>query len=266
MGGEIQVESQVDRGTTMVCFIPMNASEASEVAAQTGAPERRVIALEPGQPAYRILAVDDHWTSRQLLVRLLVSLGFEVREAGDGQEALAVWEAWSPHLIWMDLRMPVIDGYETTRRIKATPKGQATRIIALTASSFEEERSAVLATGCDDFLRKPFHEADLFDMMRKHLGLKFVYGEKPVSAPPTTQPTVEALAALPRDLLVALEHALAQLDIKAIDHVMNDIRAHDVLLADALTALVKDFHYGKILRLIQHMPDQAGGGNEHGIR
>ena len=119
--------------------------------------------LAPNQPRYRILIVDDKWTNRQLLIKLLNPLGFELKEAENGQQAIEVWEEWEPHLIWMDMRMPVMDGYTATQQIKAHLKGQATAIIALTASVLEEERAVVLSAGCDDFLRKPFKENDIFE-------------------------------------------------------------------------------------------------------
>ncbi len=110
-------------------------------------------------------------------MKIFRPIGFEVREAADGVEALAIWEEWEPHLIWMDMRMPVMDGYETTRRIKATTRGMATIVIALTASALEEDKAVILSEGCDDYMRKPFHEEDLLDMIAKHLGVRYVYEE-----------------------------------------------------------------------------------------
>jgi CheY-like chemotaxis protein len=105
----------------------------------------RVVALAPNQPQYRILVVDDRDYNRQLLVKLLEPLGFEVQEATNGTEAIEIWDSYSPHLIWMDIRMPVMDGYEATKRIKSTTKGQATAVIALTASVWEEEKAVILS-------------------------------------------------------------------------------------------------------------------------
>ena len=95
-----------------------------------------------------------------------------------------MWERWEPHLIWMDMRMPVMDGYEATRRIKATTRGQATVIIALTATAFEEDREQILLEGCDDFVRKPFRKDEIYDMLAKHLGVRFLYEEEPAARVP----------------------------------------------------------------------------------
>lgn len=152
-------------------------SLGSTVEIQTPQLTRRVIGLEAGQPEYRILVVDDRFESRLLLVKLLASLGFLVRSAENGQEAVDLWNAFEPHLIWMDMRMPVMDGYEATKSIKADLKGRATVIIALTASAFEEERHLVLSAGCDDFVRKPFREQVIFEKMAQYLGVRYIYEE-----------------------------------------------------------------------------------------
>jgi CheY-like chemotaxis protein len=84
------------------------------------------------------------------------------------------YEAWQPHLIWMDIRMPVMDGLETTRRIKATEAGRRTKIIAVTAHALEEERTEILAAGCDDFIRKPYQVTEIFECLAKHLGVRYI--------------------------------------------------------------------------------------------
>ncbi len=137
MGGEITVSSVLGQGSLFTFTINANIVTANSI--KVDKPSRRVIGLAPGQPQYRILAVDDRLESRILLVKLLSSMGFNVRQASNGQEALDIWERWEPHLIWMDMRMPIIDGYKATQRIKETTKGQATVVIALTASAFEED-------------------------------------------------------------------------------------------------------------------------------
>ncbi|MBM0745589.1 response regulator (plasmid) [Phormidium sp. CLA17] len=161
MGGDITANSVLGRGATFAFEINVGLGNPAEIAGQQ--PLRRVIGLAPGQPKYRILVVDDRWVNRQLLLRFLEPIGFEVRDAENGQQAVALWEAWQPHLIWMDMRMPVMDGYEATRYIKAQLQGQATVIIAITASVLDEERAIVLAAGCDDFVRKPVWEDIVFE-------------------------------------------------------------------------------------------------------
>jgi len=250
MGGEMRIDSQPGQGTTVSFALPLQVVDAQEVAAPAERAARRVVALGPGQPRYRILVVDDRREARQLLVRLLTPIGFEVREAANGQEAVDSWNAWQPHLIWMDMRMPVMDGRAATRRIKASANGQATTIIALTASSFEEERTDILAAGCDDFLRKPFQEADLFALMQTHLGVHFVYQDDPAAASSSSVSVdIAALAALPAALRNTLEQALVRLDTVAIAHALAELP--DVPLSHALEMLANEFQYNRMLHLIQ---------------
>ena len=261
MGGEMSVTSEVGRGAVFQFHIRASLGDASDVTSPSRS--RRVVALKPGQPRYRILVVDDKWDNRQLLLRMLGPLGFEVREACDGEEAIATWKAWEPQLIWMDMRMPVMDGYEAAQKIKATTKGQATAIIALTASTFEGERDIVLSSGCDDFLRKPFREGDIFDMMERHLGVSYIFEDivspESISLKRLAQKalTPESLADLPSELLDELETATIRISMEMLSAIIEKVRNHDKELADALASLVRDFEYGKILNMISKTKAQA---------
>jgi CheY-like chemotaxis protein len=266
MGGEVTVSSSVGKGTLFKFDILVSPVDAASI--QTKQPTRQVVALEPNQPRYRILIVDDQWSNRQLLIKLLNPLGFELREVSNGKEAVEIWDEWEPHLIWMDMQMPVMDGYEATKRIKATTKGQATAIIALTATSLEEERAVVLSAGCDDFIRKPFREADIFDTMNKYIGVRYIYEDiKGLQSLSTTQTytsvdiqdalTPAALAALPFDLLTNLEEAAIRSKMNQIDSLINEIRALDAPLADALAILAENFEYPKITALIRQAKQRS---------
>jgi len=192
------------------------------------------------------------------MVQLLNPIGFDVREAENGAVALKVWEAWEPHLIWMDMRMPVMDGYEATKRIKATAKGQATAVIALTASAFDEQRTVVLSAGCDDFIRKPFRESEIFEAMTKHLGVKYVYEqtetiESDKDAISQGALNAEMLAALPLARLDNLQDVLAKVDMDMIAVEIEKISAFDRGLADKIKHLVDQYQYTTILQLIDEV-------------
>ena len=256
LGGELQVQSEVGRGTLFRFTIPVRRVHASEISAKP--PTRRVIGLAPDQPRYRILVVDDKRDNRYLLQRLLTPLGFDVREAGNGQEAVESWQEWEPHLIWMDMRMPVLDGYKATEQIKATTKGQATAIIALTASAFEEEKAVVLSAGCDDFLRKPFKEAEIFELMQKHLGVQYLYEDiqlEKTEEEDLSFATIDAaaLAALSPELRQRLEHKLLMADITEISALIQEIFACNAALGQTLKYLADDFKYHKILEVLEQI-------------
>jgi signal transduction histidine kinase/ligand-binding sensor domain-containing protein/CheY-like chemotaxis protein len=256
MGGELRLESEVGRGT-IACFdIPMRLATS----APTPEVQRPTAVAFPDQAAYRILVADDGWAMRQLIQRLLVPLGFEVREARDGSEAVDISKQWHPHLIWMDLRMPVMDGFEATRRIKAEPDGKSTVIIAMTASSFEDPRSAARQAGCDGFLPKPFDDSDLFDLLGQHLGVRFVYADgDPETASGNGSPSAVArsLASLPVPLRARLRKALTQLDVAAIQRVLDEIGGTNSDASDTLRALTANYQYGQLLRIIDNVDSRS---------
>jgi signal transduction histidine kinase/DNA-binding response OmpR family regulator len=253
MGGEMRVSSQVGQGTIFSFEINIEEVEAAEVADRQ-VKQRRIIALEPGQPRYRILIVDDKPINRQLLVKLLSPLGFELQEANNGKEAVEIWKQWHPHLIWMDMRMPVMDGFEAIQTIKATTAGQATAIVALTASVLEEERAVVVSAGCDDFLRKPFREEQIFKVMEKLMGLRYLYEDLTPTEKETPREAdvlnLENMQALPPELLVRLRGAVVSASRRELAAAVEAIRAENPSLAEAVQQCLYNFEYDKILNLI----------------
>jgi PAS domain S-box-containing protein len=265
MGGDLTVNSQPGHGSTFGFELQVEVTEAADLPAQPS--PRQVIGLEADQPAYRLLIAEDKEASRRLLIKLLVSLGFEVQAVANGQEAVEAWRAWQPHLVWMDMHMPVMDGYEATRRIKATPQGQATVIVALTASVFEEDRAMILAEGCDDFLRKPFREAQLFEMLIKHLNVRFLYADQTVAFPPAAESappdklTPATLAALPAEWAAQLHQAATQADADLILELLDQIRPQQEGLAAELEALVQGFRFDRITTLIEQREQEHAHTN-----
>ncbi|AUC61994.1 ammonia channel / histidine kinase / response regulator [Cyanobacterium sp. HL-69] len=252
MGGDINLRSILGKGTifnfdTVAKIININEVEVSETYHT-----KRVIGLKNKQPSYRILVVDDRPVNRLLLVKLLQPLGFELKEAINGQEAIAIWQQWKPHLIWMDMRMPVMDGYEATKYIKSVG-GNPTAIIALTASVLEEEKAIVMSAGCDDFVRKPFRESVIFDVMAKHLGIKYIYEQETI-APSSKfhEPlTIEELEKMPSSWLDKLYKAVIDLDDDLVLELISEIPQNFENLAKKLIYLVNNFQLSQIRKLIE---------------
>ena len=175
MGGKLTAMSQVGKGS---CFrFDVLLELADDVAERKVPAVRRIVGLVPGAEPYRIMVVDDIPINRTLLLELLKPIGFDVKEASDGVEALKIFEHWAPHAVLMDMRMPIMDGYETTRRLRATEAGRATFVIAITANAFEDSRRQAMASGMDAYLSKPFRPEELFDLLEKTLGLRYVFAE-----------------------------------------------------------------------------------------
>jgi CheY-like chemotaxis protein len=193
-----------------------------------------------------------------MLVRqLLETVGFEAKEAANGEEAIALCESWHPQLILMDMRMPVMDGYEATQRIKASAEGQATIIVALTASALEEERSAILAVGCDDYIRKPFRDVDLFARLAHHLGARYTYADEGESAEKEggraaqESLTSQTLAALPAEWIVELHDAAGRGRADLILNLVARMEHEYPLIAGGLAQLVDEFRFDRIMRLTE---------------
>ncbi|EDX74669.1 PAS fold family [Coleofasciculus chthonoplastes PCC 7420] len=252
MGGDLTVASQVDQGTVFRFEIRVKLADASQVPSQQL--KRRIIALESNQPCYRILIVDDQIDNRQLLIQLLNPLGFLLQEATNGKDAIAIWQNWQPHLIFMDMRMPIMDGYEATQQIKATTQGQATAIIAVTASSLDSQKAVILSMGCDGFISKPFRDGEIFDAIHQHLGVNYVYEETTTPTPPNPTPahslTPDSLAVLPADWLQAFRQATILGDIELMLSLIEQIRTSHESLANALAELTNQFELEELLTLI----------------
>ncbi|MEG4317832.1 MULTISPECIES: response regulator [unclassified Microcoleus] len=259
MGGDISVESQLGQGTTFTFNIQVKLVTESDEQEKSAA--QKVIALEAGQPTYRILIVEDVAENRQLLLKLLTPLEFEVREATNGQEGIALQSTWKPHLILMDMLMPVMDGYEATRLIKQTPEGKETIIIALTASAFDEQRHIILSAGCNDLICKPFREEVLFEKIAHHLNLRYIYEEESSSisgsAPKLLKSlTTEDLSVMPTDWVVELYQAALCVDDNRILGLIEQIPETEANLANALTDLVDNFRIDIIIDLTQLYYDE----------
>jgi two-component system sensor histidine kinase/response regulator len=269
MGGDIYLISTVGKGSTFRFDIQVTLAEAQAVAPTLT--HGRVLQLAPDQPTYRILVVDDRPEGRDLIAQLLGTVGFETRTATNGQEAVQQWQQWHPHLIWMDMRMPIMDGYEATRQIREQeargrgnstqsvnpPLHQPTVIIALTASAFEEQRASILAAGCDDFVRKPFREQVIFEKMAEYLGVQYAYEQKTDSQGIQEQTsrgdgknlTSDDLAVMPADWVTQLHQASLEVDADRILQLIEQIPATHLALAEGLTDLVRRFCFDEILEL-----------------
>lgn len=261
MGGDIRVKTILGQGSIFAFDIWVSSGDSTN--SQTSDRSScQVISLEPNQPIYRILVVDDHLESCLMLVKLLASIGFHVRQASNGQEAVEIWSSWQPHLICMDMRMPVMDGYEATRQIKATPQGQTTVIIALTANAFEEDLKKALAAGCDDFVSKPLQQNILLEKIQTHLDLIYIYEKKdehyrqdsfPINSTLTTTQIQQKLEQIPLDWILKLHDAAYICNDEVIFNIIDNIKQEDPPLAKYLFDLTYDFQFEKIIKLIQKM-------------
>ncbi|MEO1094993.1 MAG: ATP-binding protein [Cyanobacteria bacterium J06638_28] len=290
LGGDMHVQSVVNQGSRFTFTI--QAAIAPQAAVFNAGQYREVMGLVPGQANYRILIVDDHPDNRLVLRVLLEQVGFEVKEAMNGEAAIALYQSWYPHLIWMDMRMPVMDGYEATQRIREIEREEKAEgrrqkaeggnqesgvrsqkansefripnsalasppkipIIALTASVFEEKREAVLAAGCDDFVRKPFQQHVIFEKLADYLGVQYLYyaAENRPSALPATETselTETSLSVMPHDWIQQMHTAAIQADTALLHQQIQAIPDEYADLSQQLIQRVEHYDYDSIIEL-----------------
>ncbi len=255
MGGDISVTSEVGKGALFRLVI--DAQEVASEQIKPSQPSRRLLGLRPGQPAFRILLADDKEENRHFLRALLQAAGFTAREAVNGLEAVKLFEEWQPHLILMDLRMPVMDGYEAIRLIKATERGRGTPIIAVSASVFYENREQARQTGADDFIGKPYKQDDLFQKLADWLHAEYDYAEqvemnaaKLREAAPISL-TSESLSKLPSEILEQMGKAADGGYQDRLLALIDQVAAQDPHLAAGLRSLVETFQYERFIDLMK---------------
>jgi len=246
MGGEMRVESQFGEGSTFSFDIAIEVVDSVKPVAKR--PARVVAGLALGQAAYRILVVDDSRENRALLEQMLTRVGFEVRTVNDGQAAIDSFQSWQPDLIWMDIRMPGMDGIQVTQQIKNSD-GPETIIIAVTASVFDEDRVGILEAGCDDFVRKPFTEQEIFNMIAKHLGVTYVYDEPETQSKSRKNLSAEDLAVLPRDWVEKLNQAANRGRVQPLQDLISQIATGYPWIAESLLLLIGEYQFKKIVDL-----------------
>jgi signal transduction histidine kinase/CheY-like chemotaxis protein len=250
MGGSIRVESTPGEGSLFRVEIPAARAEEREIG--QGSALNRDIRLAQGQPEYRILIVDDQRENWMVLERLLIHAGFQVRVAENGAAGFKEFHEWCPHFIWMDLRMPVMDGIQATRLIRESDGGQDVKIVAVTAGSSSKRRE-LLAEGLDDCVRKPYRSAEVFECMARHLGCRYQVTEtKPKGeAERTRELNAEAVSALPEELRQELREAIVTLSPERISAAIARISELDKELALTLAQYAESYAYSRIFHAIK---------------
>ncbi len=253
MAGRLTVESKLGRGSLFRFDIDVKLAKPLAVAPRT--PLGRVMGLKPGQGVYRILVVDDNPVDSLVLIRLLELFAFDLKSAENGKAAVSIWKKWHPHLIFMDMHMPVTDGYEATRQIKAADKGGRTTIIAVIAGSLKTDQEAILASGCDACIVKPFKEADIFQTLENHLGVHWIYEKDRIlenqAASKRPDDWQKLFSALSIELQEKLTDAVSRADMAAIEPLILQIGDQAPRLAVKLLEWAHDFEYETILTQIR---------------
>jgi PAS domain S-box-containing protein len=251
LGGDVIVQSEPGIGSCFRFNIPLVVGRLAEL--HNSSANLRIAGIKPGTGPWRILVVDDQADSRELLVKILSSVGFETCEASDGAQAVQAFEILRPHAILMDLRMPRMDGFESTRRIKQSERGRKTPIIAVTASTFEEDRRRALDGNMDDFVGKPFHDVEVLEILREHLQVDYVYVDDLRTPTPTSLPIgledwqLAALSNAPTRLLEELRSATVAAEYDRALEIVSDLASSAPAAAEELRRLVRAYDYQGVI-------------------
>ncbi|OYY73744.1 MAG: hypothetical protein B7Y40_07760 [Gammaproteobacteria bacterium 28-57-27] len=249
MGGSIHLDSTLGRGSTFRVELPLREADPREINNVSERAQGEVIGLAPGQPEVRVLIVEDQRDNQLLLSRLMESVGIPFKVAENGLQGVDIFQDWHPQLIWMDRRMPIMDGMEATRQIRKLPGGDKVKIIAVTASAFKEQRAELLDAGMDDFVRKPYRVGEIYACLVKHLGVHFVYADaqEPVLS---VNLSADMLSVLPLELREDLRGALESLESEHITAALKRVAGYDTGLHKILIRLVENFDYPAILQAL----------------
>jgi signal transduction histidine kinase/CheY-like chemotaxis protein len=246
LGGGIEVESTPGRGSIFRARIGLERVDGDGDAGDSLASDDRE---GEARSEFRVLVVEDHPDNRLLLRNLLEPLGISVRECADGDAGVAAVRDWDPHLVLLDRRMPVLDGLEAVREIRAMSILHQPVVVAVTAHSFDDDRKEMLDAGCDDFLAKPFRESDLFAVLERHLGIRNRVRTRSGSKP--TLPGPRDLEKLPDDLASEFLDALGRADMGAVDHALGRVGEIDPELREALGVHTDAFEYAALSRSLR---------------
>jgi two-component system, sensor histidine kinase and response regulator len=254
MGGDVTVTSSPAQGSMFRFEIPIEHGNG-DIAVRRSAP-RRVIAISAGTNVPRILVVDDQLENRDWLMKLLTAIGFSVRGADNGVDAIRKWEEWNPRLVLMDVHMPIMDGLEATRRMKADPRGNDTVIVTLTASALDDDRRAISLSGADDFLAKPCREDQLLEKIGTLLKVTYDYEDLSEAAHLPVNGagplSVERLRELPLDLVEELLTATLSGNKRLLNELILKVsELEDVETALALQQLADRYEYDALTRLLE---------------
>lgn len=251
MGGSITLTSTLGHGSTFRVDVPVQRAPTQSITMSKPV-HGKVIGLAPDQPPCRVLIVDDQEVNQLLLKRLLENVGFQVQQAANGAEAIEQFMAWHPHFIWMDKRMPVMDGLEAALRIQALPGGDQVQIALITTSSFKEENAEMAVAGFHNIVHKPYRTNEIYETMGRQLGIKYIYSDETNDEIMSVNAlTPDMLSVLPSELRDELRDALEELDSERINHIIQMVNIYDTNLQQKLLQLAEQYNYSAILMAME---------------
>lgn len=255
MGGSIALESVENRGTTVFVTLPVCIGDHIELSDVTH--KGKVVSLKLPLNPVKVLIVEDQDDSAMLLERIIESVGIATKIAENGQQAIDIFTEWKPDLIWMDRRMPVMDGLEATKTIRGLEGGDKVKIVALTASALKEGKEDIMKYGFDLFMVKPYRIETIYEVMQDMLGLEYIYDnecdlpEERVDVSDVHQVDLAALKALPTDMKLALQNAALELNSERVIQITAAVASTNKELADVISGLAERYRFEILLEALE---------------
>ena len=286
MEGTMVMERSFNHGIKLTLLIPVQRAEAQrqEPISTAG----KIIGLAANQPNYRLLIVEDQISWRCHLSEFLKQMGFQVREAENGQEGLILHRVWKPHLIVMKMWMPIMSGYEAIQRIRPQKfpvesvdnefinlntkfeleVPRQTIILAMIPSGSQEDKQLALSVGFDDFLCIPFQEEELLHKISEYLKVEYQYTPEsfpqaveffPQSHSPSVSSSVipPPLQVMPSEWVEQLYYAAAQCSDRLLLQLIGQIPPEHQVIAQYLGDLVDNFHFDQVMEWTKQSEDSA---------
>ncbi|MEO0377446.1 MAG: PAS domain S-box protein, partial [Cyanobacteria bacterium P01_A01_bin.17] len=261
MGGDVTIDKTPGEGSTFYCDVFVQSLTAQEIKPAASNQQAKVTGIVGSQSTYRVLIVDDSQDNRLFLSQMLSMPGIDLQEAQNGEQAIQLNTNWLPHLILMDVRMPIMDGLEATRHIRTLPAQHHPHIIALTANAFEQDRHTALAAGCDDFVAKPCLPNEIFERMGQLLEIEFIYdSEQSLYTNPSTdihvstaskQSVIEGIKAMPSEWQAQFVEGVRTLSGEAILELLLDVSPVHQAMVDRVSDLVNEFRYDLLAEILE---------------
>lgn len=253
LGGEVALRSAKGKGSTFQVSLPVLLTQDAAPHANATSSIDRISGITPGYGAPRILVVDDQTESTLLARHLLEKVGFKVEVAEDGIAGISVFKQWKPHLIFMDWRMPSLDGVQACQEIRRLPGGDQVPIVGLTASVMQGEADLLVKAGMDDFLPKPYRAEHLYECLGRHLGLTYIYSPpEDLAEPKPPRPLVpEMFNILPERTCKELEQSLLCLDEGGLSTLLESISIEHPELSKILASKIDNNNHAAILQALR---------------
>lgn len=253
MGGTIEFISQYGVGSKFSIELPLKYTTRLKIEENSYS---RVTGVSEGTQSRRILIAEDQDENRLLLKLILEPLAFEIKEASTGKEALEIWEVWNPDIIMMDIRMPELNGIEATKIIRRSDTN--VKIVAVTAHALENERLEILASGCNDFVRKPYKEYEIFDVISRQLGITYSYNEREFpNKVEVTRLTEESFKLISQESKRLLTEALIKLEVEDVYKILEVIEMENKIVAEQIKDAVDNYEFEQLLAMVEYDREQS---------